>query len=116
MHYRDTIQSMYNRWMKQQHQDTHINSHSHVNDRWLSTPQKKEKALHLKSELKKSTKKNLYLEQRIKESIEKDSIEIDQELNNGLQQIMCEYCEYSISQNSRHCSYGPYSRKLQKET
>ena len=85
-HYRDTIRSMYNRWVKQQHQGTYINSHSHVNDQWLSTPQKKEKALDLKSELKKSTKKNQYLEQKIKEPLAKDSIEIDQDLNSGLEQ------------------------------
>ena len=55
-----------------------LNSHNHVNDRWLSTPQKKEKALDLKSELKKSTKKTQYSDQKIKESLEKDSIKINQ--------------------------------------
>ena len=89
--YRDTIRCMYHRWIKQQDEPKVVNTHSHANERWLNTTEMKQKTKQLKSQLRTTQKRNVYLEQKIKEAIDKKSIEVDKELNNGLVNIMKEH-------------------------
>ena len=51
----------------------------------------KQKTTQLKSRLRTTQKRNVYLQQKIKEAIDKKSIEVDKELNNGLVNIMKEH-------------------------
>ena len=91
--YRDTIRSIYHRWSKQCDEPLAINTSSHVNERWLNIAQKKEKASQVKSRLRKTEKKCQYLEQKIQESIEKNKVEVDEQLNNSLHEVMKEYSD-----------------------
>jgi len=84
--YRDTIRSIYYRWSKQQHESLAVNTSSHVNER-----QKDMKASQVKCRFRKTEKKCRYLEQKIKESIEKNNIEVDKQLSDGLHKIMKEH-------------------------
>ena len=63
-------------------------THSHTNERWLTAAQREEKASKLKSRLKASDKKIAYLKDKIKESHDKMAINVDDELHNGLVEIM----------------------------
>ena len=88
--YRDTIRSIYHRWLKQEDLST-ISSSSHVNEWWLDITQKNEKASQVKIKLRKAERKWRYLDFKIRESIEKYNVEVDEQLNNGLHEIMKEY-------------------------
>ena len=87
--YRSTLRATYNRWFKQKAQSSVI--HSHTNDRWLTSPQKRQKTLSIISKLKECQKRIAYLEQKINESHNNLSIEVDEALHNGLEKIMNEY-------------------------
>jgi len=103
--YRDTIRSMYHRWLKQQDEPKCVSTHSHVNERWLNTDEMKQKTDQLKSRLRTTERRNVYLEYKIKEDIDKKSIEVDKELNNGLVDIMNEYSDkinQQYEENSFH--------------
>lgn len=63
-------------------------THSHANERWLNTPQKREKASRLKSRLRASEKRVKYMEEKIKKSTEKKAVQVDDPLHLGLNQIM----------------------------
>ena len=102
--YRDTIRCMYHRWCKQQDEPKVVSTHSHVNERWLNTTEMKQKTKQLKSRLRTTEKRNVYLEQKIKEAINKKSIEVDKELSNGLVDIMNEHSN-QISQQYNENSF-----------
>ena len=69
----------------------------------------KKKTEQLKTQLRSTERRNLYLEQKIKEDMEKRSIEVDKDLSSGLVDIMKEYSN-KISQqykvNSFHHLFG----------
>ena len=71
--YRDTLRSIHHRWSKKQNQSPSrvASTHSHANERWLNTPQRKAKVSRLKSRMRLSEKRVQYLEEKIKESTEK---------------------------------------------
>jgi len=69
--YRDTIRSLYHKWSKKQVKPSCVSTHSHVNEQWLSNDQMKKKTEQLKTRLRSTEWRNLYLEQKIKEDMEK---------------------------------------------
>jgi len=91
--------------LKQQNEPKCVSTHSHVNERWLNTDEIKQKAEQLKSRLRTTERRNVCLEQKIKEDIDKKSIEVDKELSNGLVDIMNEYSDkinQQYEENSFH--------------
>ena len=70
--YRDIIRSIHHRWQK------HLNTspskltgtHSHVNDRWLTTPEKKEKTSKLKRRVRSAEGMVKYMKEKISASTE----------------------------------------------
>ena len=88
--YRDTLRSIHHRWSKKLNQSPSkvTSTHSHANERWLNTPQRKEKVLQLKSRMRASEKRVKYMEGKIKEFMEKKGVQVDDPLHAGLNQIM----------------------------
>ena len=88
--YRDTLRSIHHRWSKKQNQSPSrvASTHSHANERWLNTPQRKAKVSRLKSRMRLSEKRVQSLEEKIKESTEKKGVQVDDPLHVGLNQIM----------------------------
>lgn len=93
--YRDTLRAMHHRWAKRQRESpSKLNStHSRANERWLNTPQRKIKLTKLKSRLRATEKKTDYLKEKIKESMSKKAVQVDDELHDGLNQIMDEHAK-----------------------
>ena len=91
--YRDTLRSIHHRWSKKQNQSPSkvTSTHSHANERWLNTPQRKEKVLRLKSRMRASEKRVKYMEDKIKESTERKGVQVDDPLHVGLNQIMSDH-------------------------
>ena len=88
--YRDSLRANYHKWLKQhlKSPSAMTSTHSHTNARWLTTIQKEEKSLKLKSRLRAFNKKVTYLRNKIKELHDKMAIDIDDDLHNGLIKIM----------------------------
>ena len=59
--YQQNLCSIYNRWQKWQTISPSLTIDSHVNERWLNTPERKEKMIQMKSKLKNLQKQNKYL-------------------------------------------------------
>ena len=115
--YRSTIRAIYYRWSKQQHESLAVNTSSHVNERWLNTEQRDMKASQVKCRLRKTEKKCRYLEQKIKESVEKNNVEVDEQLSDGLYEIMKEHSNEIIQKyekNSFHHLF--WSQQLENAT
>ena len=105
--YRDSLRENYHKWLKQQLKSPSAitSTHSHTNERWLTTTQKEEKSLKLKSRLRASNKKIAYLQNKIKELHDKMAIDVDDDLHNGLIQIMDSHTteiEKKYHENSFH--------------
>ena len=88
--YRDRLRANYHRWINSQTKSPSniTGTRSHTNERWLTTVQRKEKLSKLKSRLKASDKKIAFLRAKIQESHDKMAINVDDDLHNGLAQIM----------------------------
>lgn len=87
--YRDRLRANYHRWVNSQTKSpSAISTHSHTNERWLTAAQMEKKSLQMKSRLKASDKKITYLLAKIQESHDKFAINVDDDLHNGLAQIM----------------------------
>ena len=102
--YRSTLRALYSKWTKQQSQlDQPINSPT--NDRWLKPSEMRERLQEVRSKLKTAEKKIDYLKLKIKESHERLSIAVDDELHEGLGQIIMEHApeiKSKYSPNSFH--------------
>ena len=88
--YRDTLRSIHHRWSKQQNKSPSkvTSTHTHTNERWLNTPQRKEKVSRLKSRMRASEKKTKYMAEKIKESVDKKGMQVDDQLHVGLNHIL----------------------------
>ena len=94
--YRNNLRSIYKGWLKRQ---TNLPAsptksyNSHINERWLKTPEIKAKMIEVKSKLRNVQKKNNYMLQKINESNKLKGILIDDELHCGLNKIMNDHSE-----------------------
>ena len=88
--YRPTLRSIYNRWQKRQAVTSTpiVNISSHTNDRWLKPTEQKEKLTLIEKKLHATEKKNGYLQQKIRESFDTKSINVDDNLHTGLSKII----------------------------
>lgn len=88
--YRDTLRSMHHRWLKRQKASpSQVSStHSHTNERWLNTPQRRMKASKLKKRVISAEKKVKYLNAA---SMAKLAVHVDDGLHNDLKQMMGEH-------------------------
>ena len=88
--YRDRLRANYHNWLKQKSKTPSMitSTHSHTNERWLTTAQKEEKSSKLKMRLRASNKKITYLKNRIEELHDNMAITVDDNLHSGLIQIM----------------------------
>lgn len=103
--YRSILRSMYHRWLKQQSKSPSsqvVSSTSHANDRWMCTPQRKEKVSKLKSRMRLCEKKVKYIKAKIGESVTKKGINADDSLHEGLHMIMDDMIKKKYSENSFH--------------
>jgi hypothetical protein len=85
---RNSLQSIYHRWHIRQKASPSKRSStfSHINERWLSTPQRKHKMSRLKARMRASERRCKSLQEKIQESIDKSGIEVDDSLHDGLKQ------------------------------
>lgn len=90
--YRDSLRAMHHKWTKRQDESPSkvTSTHSHVNERWLNTPQKKTKLARVKLRLRASEKKSAYMKEKIKEILSEKAVEVDNQLHEGLNKIMDE--------------------------
>lgn len=88
--YRDTLRSIHHRWSKKQSKSPSkaTSTHTHTNERWLNTPQKKEKVSRLKSRMRASEKRAKYMAEKIKESMDNKGMQVDDPLHIGLNHIL----------------------------
>ena len=86
--YRDTLRSMHHRWLKRQKVSSQVSTHSHTNERWLNTPQRKVKTTELKKRAVTAEKKVRYLRDKIAASTAKLAVDVDDELHNDLKRMM----------------------------
>lgn len=72
--YRNTLRSLHHKFMKHQtvSPSHHTNVNSHTNYRYLSTPQKQRRMKVLKQTLDSAKQKIAYLQEQIKQSIDKN--------------------------------------------
>ena len=68
-----------------------MSTHRHVNERWLTTPERKEKTVNLKHRVRSAESIVKYMKEKIIASTQKFGTVIDDSLHNGLEQIMEEH-------------------------
>lgn len=87
---RGTLRSIHRLWSQKQNQSPSkvISTHTRTNERWLNTPQRKEKTSRSKSRMRAAEKRVKYMEDKIKESTEKKGVQVDDPLHVGLNQIL----------------------------
>ena len=106
--YRQILRSIYHGWLKRQTASPSKTMNSHVNERWLNTPERRGKMIQIKSKLRNLQKKNNYLLERIKECNKLKGITIDDELHHELSDIMKDHSEEiqkKHNSNSFHCLF-----------
>ena len=91
--YQQNLCSIYNRWQRRKTISASLTIDSHVNERWLHTPERKEKMIQMKVKLKNFQKQNKCLLDKIKESNKLKGLKIDDDLHIGLSEIMKEHSE-----------------------
>lgn len=84
--YRDTVRAMHHRWQKRK--PSLQPTSSHINDRWLTTPEKKLKTCMLRQRVRSAEAAVKYLKEKIKISTSKLGVDIDDPLHSGLESIM----------------------------
>ncbi len=82
--YRPTLRAMHNRWIKR-HRFESVDVNKHINDRYLSTPEKKTKMATLR---KVATEKEKLMKKRVDQITEIISEEVDDELNKDVTSII----------------------------
>ena len=78
---------------------------SHVIERWLNTPERKEKMFQIKTKMRYLQKKNDYLLERIKECNKLNGITIDDELHNEIMKDHSKEIAKKYYSNSFHCLF-----------
>ena len=101
---------MYHRWLKRQNASPSqvASTHSHANERWLNTPQRKVKTLKLKKRVRSAEKKVKYMEDKIAASTEKLAVHLDDSLHGDLKYIMNEQNEtiqQQYKEGTFHCLF-----------
>ena len=93
------------RWSKQQCGTSSGMSSSHANERWLKTPELREKVVELKTRMRSAESSIKYLKSRIESSIHARGVEVDDSLESGLGDVMREFAahvESKYTTNSFH--------------
>ena len=92
VHYRDIIRSIHHRWQKRlKTSPSQLTcTHSHVNDRWLKTPERKAKVAKLRQRVRSAESMVKYMKEKIAVSTDELGTHVDDSLHNGLEQIMSE--------------------------
>ena len=92
VHYRDIIRSIHHRWQKRLKTSPSqlTSTHSHVNDRWLKTPERKAKVAKLRQRVRSAESMVKYMKEKIAVSTDELGTHVDDSLHNGLEQIMSE--------------------------
>ena len=91
--YCDTIRSIHHRWQKRLNTSPSklTSTHSHVNERWLTTPERQEKRTKLKQRVRSAENMVKYMKEKIAASTQKLGTMADDSLHSGLEQIMKEH-------------------------
>ena len=88
--YRDVLRAMYHRWRKWEISPSRPSTSSHINDRWLTTPEKKMKTNQMRIRIRSAESAVKYLKEKIAASTEKRGVYVDDSLHTGLEAIMLE--------------------------
>lgn len=90
--YRDSLRSMYHRWLKQKSlsPSKRQSTRNRTNLRWLSTPEKSKRYSQLRTRLDAKEKKIKRLKEKIGVMMEKDHITLDPTLHSDFKAIMSE--------------------------
>ena len=88
--YRNTLRSLHHKFVKHQtiSPSRHTNVSSHTNYRYLNTPQKQTRMKVLKQTLDSAKQKIAYFQEQIKQSIDKNGVLLDEQLNSDHSDIM----------------------------
>jgi len=92
VNYRDTIRSIHHRWQKRLNSSPSqlTSTHSHVNDRWLKTPERKEKVSKLRQRVRSAEGMVKYMKAKIAASTDELGTHVDDSFHKALEQIMLE--------------------------
>ena len=115
--YRDTLRSIHHRWSKKQNKSPSefTSTHTHTNERWLNTPQRKKKVPRLKSRVRASEKRAKYMAEKIKESVDKKGMQVDDQMHVGLNHILNDHTkeiEKKYEEGSFHRLLGSTNDKF----
>ena len=86
--YRSNLRSMYNRWEKRSRKELDLSSH--INDRYLITPEKRAKITKLRTKARISHQGVIYLREKIRKLTEQCRETVDDNLHNDLISVMRE--------------------------
>ena len=103
------------RWSKQQCGTSSGMSSSHANERWLKTPELREKVVELKTRMRSAESSIKYLKSRIESSIHARGVEVDDSLESGLGDVMREFAahvESKYTTNSFHRLFWSQQAKM----
>ena len=104
--YRDNIRAMYHRWINTcRNTPSTSSSSSHTNDRWMTTPERAEKAMELKKRMRSAESAVKYMKEKISHSTDKIGVSVDDSLHTGLHGLMSEYSDSvkkKYTENSFH--------------
>jgi len=91
--YRNALRAMHSRWVRR-NADEMSNTTSHSNERYLNTPQRKEKMSKLKKRLSTAEKQVNKLRLKIKEFSERHGESVDPDLHSGLLSVMRDSADF----------------------
>jgi hypothetical protein len=101
--YRNSIRSIYHRWMKQRRSPSHRQStKSRTNIRWLTTPEKLNRYSRLRSRLDVKHKEVKRLREKIDVLTERNHVLLDSTLHTDFKSMMCELTEKVQQENSEN--------------
>ena len=115
--YRDNIRAMYHKWIKSSKNmpSTSASASSHVNDRWMRTPERREKAASLKRRMRSAESTVKYMKKKIASSTDKNGVSVDDSLHDGLRGMMSEFSvgvEEKFAENSFHRLFWDQQMKM----
>ena len=90
--YRSTLRTMYNRWIKNKtcSPTKRTSSSSHVNLRWLNSPEKRSRMKNIQRRMVTAERQVEHLKEKIQLSVKAHGVVVDDQLNNDLSRIMTE--------------------------
>ena len=95
--YRSALRAMYSHYVKQKSRLC-TSPRSHVNLRYLSTPERQKRFKNIKAQAKASSRKLAALESKIRNDMAAKSVELDEQLNQDMATIMDE-CNGYVEEN-----------------